>query len=104
MNDKVPFDSGGAYYNLSGLPALDAYSAKLADCNIPNAYLAPVSDVDGDNDLAHCISCLNAIAEAQEWQEDLYLARRVLEWIDINNLIACAPPNDEHDPRQYIDK
>jgi glycosyltransferase A (GT-A) superfamily protein (DUF2064 family) len=99
----TPMNSQGVYYNLSGLPALDAYAAKVDEQNVPCAYLAPVSDVDEDHDLAHCISCLNAIAAAHLWQEGLYLPCRVLEWIDAQGLKASAPPNENHDPRQMID-
>lgn len=101
---ETPLTAGGVYYNRTGLPALDAYTQKLREMDIPNAFLAPVSDVDNDNDLAHAISCLNAIAEASMFQEEIFLARRVLEWIDKMGLQATAPPNDEHDPRQYIDQ
>lgn len=103
MTRTTPMSAGGVYYNRTGLPALDAYTNKLSASSIPNAFLNPVSDVDSDNDLAHAISCLNAVAEASLYQSDLFLARRVLEWIDSMGLQATAPPNDEHDPRQYID-
>jgi glycosyltransferase A (GT-A) superfamily protein (DUF2064 family) len=99
----TPLDSQGVYYNLDGTPALDAYTKKLQLVDIPLAYLSPVSDVDGDSDLAHAISCLNAIAEATRYQPGIYLARRVLEWIDRMGLRATAPPNEDHDPRNYID-
>jgi glycosyltransferase A (GT-A) superfamily protein (DUF2064 family) len=100
---QTPINSQGVYYNLSGLPALDAYAQKLEEGNIPCAYLAPVSDVDEDHDLAHCISCLNAIAAAYVWQTGLFLPSRVLEWVDNLGLKANAPPNENHDPRQNID-
>jgi glycosyltransferase A (GT-A) superfamily protein (DUF2064 family) len=99
----TPLDSRGVYYNLNGTPALDAYTEKLRLLDIPSAYLSPVSDIDGDSDLAHAISCLNAIAEASRHQPDVYLARRVLEWIDRKGLKASAPPNDEFDPRDHLD-
>lgn len=101
--ESTPLSASGIYYNKTGLPALDAYTDKLRDGDIPNAYLSPVSDVDNDNDLAHTISCLNAIAEASFFQTDIFLARRVLEWVDRMGLQVTAPPNDEHDPRHYID-
>lgn len=100
---ETPISASGIYYNRTGLPALDAYTDKLRDVDVPNAYLSPVSDVDNDNDLAHTISCLNSIAEACFFQTEIFLARRVLEWVDHMGLQVTAPPNDEHDPRQYID-
>jgi len=103
LTRTTPIDSTGVYYNRSGLPVLDAYTAKLQEVDVPSAFLAPVSDIDGDEDLAHAISCLNAIAEAQRYQPNIYLAARTLDWIDRMNLKASAPPNDEHAPRQYLD-
>jgi glycosyltransferase A (GT-A) superfamily protein (DUF2064 family) len=99
----TPIDSQDVYYNLDGTPALDAYTKKLQSVDVPSAYLSPVSDVDGDSDLAHAISCLNAIAEATRYQPGIYLARRVLEWVDRMGLRASAPPNEDHDPRNYLD-
>jgi glycosyltransferase A (GT-A) superfamily protein (DUF2064 family) len=103
MTRTTPMDAQGVYYNMTGRPALDAYALKLQELDIPCAYLSPVSDVDEDHDLAHAISCLNAIAEATRYQPEIYLARRVLEWIDDLGLRASAPPNENHDPRNYID-
>jgi uncharacterized protein len=99
----TPISASGIYYNQTGLPALDAYTDKLREIDIPNAFLNPVSDVDSDADLAHAISCLNAVAEASRYQTNIFLARRVLEWVDGMGLLVTAPPNEEHDPRQYID-
>lgn len=100
---NTPISAEGVYYNLTGLPALDAYTNVLKTVDIPNVFLSPVSDVDSDEDLAHAISCLNAVAEASLYQTDIFLARRVLEWVDAMGLQVTAPPNDNHDPRQYID-
>lgn len=100
----TPINSQGIYYSFAGIPALDAYAEKLREEPIPNAFLNPVSDIDNDADLAHAISCLNAIAEASWYQGELFLARRVLEWVDRMGLQVTAPPNDAHDPRQYIDE
>lgn len=103
MTRTTPMTAGGVYYNMTGLPALDAYTDKLRQIDIPNAFLNPVSDVDSDADLAHAISCLNAVAEASRYQTELFLARRVLEWVDNMGLVVSAPPNEEHDPRNNID-
>jgi len=55
-------DSQGVFYNLDGVPALDAYIAKAAERGVPVASLGPVADVDDMRDMAHTISLLNAIA------------------------------------------
>lgn len=103
-NRNTPINNQGVYYNLDGTAALDAYVSKLKEESIPSAFLSPVSDIDEMTDLAHAISCLHAIAEAALYQPDIFVAKRVLDWIDCLGLRVTTPPNDEHDPRQYIDK
>lgn len=58
--------------------------------------------MDETVDLAHAISCMRAIKEAAAYQ-DLYVPQRVLEWIDWMGVRVTTPPNEEHDPRQYLD-
>ncbi len=100
----TPIDHQGVYYNLDGRAALDGYMEKLQAENIPSAYLSPVADIDEKTDLAHAISCMRAIAQAAEYQTELFVPRRVLDWIDYMGITVTTPPNDEHDPRQYIDE
>lgn len=99
----TPLRSNGIYYNEAGRPVLDGYMDFVREHHIPNAYLSAVADVDRDEDLAHTISCLEAIAEAERYQPGIYLARRVLAWIDGMGLRSVSPPSDEHDPRNLID-
>lgn len=101
---NTPIDHQGVYYNLDGVAALDAYVEKLNNAHIPSAFLSPVSDVDETTDLAHAVSCLRAIEAASQVQTDLYVARRVLDWVNWIGLKVGTPPNENHDPRQYIDK
>ena len=98
----TPLDNQGVYYNTGGKAALDAYVEKLRASGAPSAYLAPVADIDEGTDLAHAISCLRAIEEAAPHQ-GLFVPRRVLDWIDFMNFRVTTPPNENHDPRQYID-
>lgn len=99
----TPMDNQGVYYNLNGRAALDGYREKLEGRSIPSAYLPPVADIDEKTDLAHAISCMRAIALAAESQTDLYVPRRVMDWVDYMGIRVMTPPNDEHDPRQYVD-
>ena len=94
----------GVYYNLNGKPALDAYMEKTAEKNIPVAYFAPVADIDEKVDLAHAISCMNAIKQAAQYQSELFVPQRVIDWVNFMGIRVSTPPNDEHDPRQYIDE
>lgn len=99
----TPMDSTGVYYNLDGVPALDAYIAKAAERGVPVASLTPVADVDDTQDLAHTISLLRAMAYSSQYQPGLFLAKRTLAWIEQAGIVISTPPNTEHDPRECID-
>ena len=92
----------GIYYNMDGRPALDGYVEKLQEANIPSAFFDPVADIDEVSDLAHAISCMRAIKEAARYQ-DLFVPIRTLEWVDVMGITVSTPPNDNHDPRGYLD-
>lgn len=100
----TPLNHQGIYYNLDGRPALDGYMEKVREKDIPTAYFAPIADIDESTDLAHALSCLKAIKEAAKFQSDLFVANRVLEYCDFLGVRVSTPPNEEHDPRQYIDE
>ena len=104
FSHNTPIDHQGIYYNLTGKPALDGYVEKLAAGDIPSAYLSPVADIDEPSDLAHGISCMRAIAQAAKTQPGLYVPQRVLDWVDFMGFTVSTPPNENHDPRQYLDK
>lgn len=104
FSHNTPINHQGVYYNLNGKPALDAYVEKLDAENIPCAYFSPIADIDEKTDLAHAISCMRAIERAAKYQPDLFVPRRVLDWVDFMGITVSTPPNDEHDPRQYIDE
>ena len=103
FNFDTPIDHQGIYYNMNGRPALDGYVEKLKEKNIPNAYLAPVADVDEIEDLAHCISCSRALEAASKFQTGIFVPKRVLQWVDFMGLKVTTPPNENHDPRDYLD-
>lgn len=100
---NTPIDNQGIYYNLDGRAALDGYMEKLRGKDIPSAYFSPVADVDETTDLAHAVSCMRAIKEAARYQTDLFVPQRVLDWVDFMGITVSTPPNDAHDPRQYLD-
>ena len=101
---NTPINHQGIYYNMDGRPALDGYVEKLKAANIPSAYFSPVADIDERTDLAHAISCMRAIAEAGKYQNDVFIPQRVLDWVDWYGITVSTPPNEEHDPRQYLDE
>lgn len=104
VSKNTPINNQGIYYNMNGRAALDGYIEKIKEQDIPLAYLSPVADIDESVDFSHAISCIRAIAQAAKYQEGLYVPRRVLDWIDFMNMRVLTPPNENHDPRQYVDK
>ncbi len=99
---NTPIDHTGVYYNMDGRPALVGYLEKIQEADIPSAYFDPVADVDEVTDLGHAVSCMKSIREAAKYQ-DLFVPRRTLAWVEIMGIEVSTPPNDNHDPRDYLD-
>lgn len=99
---NTPIDHEGVYYNMDGRPALDGYMEKLEGADIPSAYFEPVADIDEVTDLAHAISCMKAIRMAAPYQ-GLFVPHRTLKWVESMGIVISTPPNDNHDPRDYLD-
>ena len=99
----TPINHQGVYYNMEGKPALDAYIEKIDATHLPCAYFAPIAAIDEVTDLAPAISCLKAVTRAAEFQPTIRVAQRVLNWVDYMGITVSTPPNEEHDPRQYLD-
>lgn len=102
FSHNTVMDHTGVYYNMDGRPALDGYLEKLKEADVPSAYFDPVADVDEVTDLAHAVSCMKAIAEAAKYQ-DLFVPRRTLGWVEFMGIKVSTPPNENHDPRDYLD-
>ena len=92
----------GVYYNMDGRPALEGYLLKIQENDIPSAYFDPVADIDEISDLGHAISCMKSIREAAKYQP-LFVPSRTLAFIEIMGITVSTPPNDNHDPRDYLD-
>lgn len=99
----TPMDSQGVFYNLNGVPALDAYTIKAQERGVPVALLDAVADVDDTEDLAHTISILKAVSYSSIYQTELYVPVRTLAWIEKTGIVISTPPNTLHDPRERID-
>lgn len=99
----TPVPAEGVFYNKLGRTVVAGYLEFLRQNSIPFAFLDAVSDVDNGADLAHLVTCLDAMADAYEYQSGMYLPRRVLAWADSELIRAVAIPNDEYDPRSHID-
>ena len=102
FSNNTVMDHTGVYYNMDGRPALDGYLEKLIEADIPSAYFDPVADVDEVSDLGHAISCMKSIREAAKYQP-LYVPWRTLNWVEMMGIQVSTPPNENHDPRDYLD-
>ncbi|MGV8084272.1 MAG: DUF2064 domain-containing protein [Coriobacteriia bacterium] len=100
---STPMDSTGVYYNVDGLTCLDAYTAKARERGIPVACLPQVADIDDAQDLAHATSLIHAVGYAGAHQPGLHVPRYTLWWLDAHGIVASAPPNENHDPRDQVD-
>jgi len=100
---STPMNSEGVYYNLDGVPALDAYIKKAEERGVPVATLRPVADVDDMPDLAHATSLIRAAAYSSRFQPYIFVPRHTLAWLNKNGIVIATPPNQEHDPREIID-
>lgn len=100
---NTPMDSEGVFYNLNGVPALDAYTVKAQERGVPVALLDAVADVDDIEDLAHAISIMRAVSYSSLYQKELFVPHRTLAWIDKTGIVISTPPNTLHDPRERID-
>jgi uncharacterized protein len=103
LTSGTPMDFSGVFYNSQGVPALDAIISIAAERQIPTAMLETQNDVDTMEDLAHIISIVNTLAYVSPFQPNIYIPKRTIQWIIQYGLYAHTPPNEEHDPRGYID-
>ena len=87
---------------MDGRPALDGYLQKIQENDVPSAYFDPVADIDEVSDLGHAISCMKSIREAAKYQP-LFVPRRTLAWVELMGITVSTPPNENHDPRDYLD-
>ena len=100
---KTPVPKEGVFYNPHGRTVVEGYLEFIREHKIPFAFMNAVSDVDTGADLAHLVTCLDAMADAYEYQPGMYLPRRVLAWADSALIRAVSIPDDEYDPRSHID-
>ena len=101
--NTTPMDSTGVYYNLDGIPALDAYVAKARERGVPVACLTQVADIDDVGDLAHAASYVRALGYSGAHQPGIHVPRYTLWWLDAHGIVISTPPNALHDPREMID-
>ena len=102
-NKNTPLDHQGVFYAMDGRPALDAYREKAEECGVPVAYLTTVADVDNTQDLAHATTLMRMLRYANQFQPDIFVPRRTIDWLDKIGLKVSTPPNDDFDPRDDLD-
>jgi len=103
LTADAPMDFNGVFYNMEGVPALEAIIKIAYEYEIPTAVLETQADVDTMEDLGHTIALIHAMKYASYFSPDAYLPERTLAWINKMGLAVSTPPNKEYDPREDID-
>jgi uncharacterized protein len=99
LTANAPMDFKGVFYNMNGVPALEAIIKIAAERNIPTAVLDTQADVDTMEDLGHMIALIHSLDYASRFSPEIYVPRHTLAWINEIGLEVNTPPNNEHDPR-----
>jgi glycosyltransferase A (GT-A) superfamily protein (DUF2064 family) len=103
ITKETKIDFRGVFYNADGVTALDGIMNIATHNHIPTALLETLSDVDNMEDLGHTITVINAIAYAAQFQSEIIIPRRTIDFIRQVGLFATTPPNESLDPRDKID-
>lgn len=101
---ETPMDNQGVYYNTGGKAALDAYVEKLKATGRPPRRTCRRWPMWTRGAIWPTPSRACAPSRRRPRHQGLFVPRRVLNWIDFLGLKVTTPPNENHDPRQYIDK
>jgi glycosyltransferase A (GT-A) superfamily protein (DUF2064 family) len=103
ITEATPMDFDGVFYNPNGIPAMDAIINLSAELGIPVAALDTAADIDDTQDLAHAISLARSQAYVSQFQPEVMVPHRFLDWVARTGIVINTPPNTEHDPRELID-
>lgn len=103
LTKDTPMDFEGVFYNADGISALDAIINICSEKQIPVAALETVADIDNVEDLAHALSLAHSQSYTAEFQSDVVVPQRFIDWAKETGLSVTTPPNDDHDPRELID-
>jgi glycosyltransferase A (GT-A) superfamily protein (DUF2064 family) len=103
LTKSTPMSFEGVFYNTDGISALDAIINICTDNEIPVAALETVADIDNVEDLAHALSLAHSQSYTSQFQPQVVVPQRFLEWANETGLNVCTPPNSDHDPRELID-
>jgi glycosyltransferase A (GT-A) superfamily protein (DUF2064 family) len=95
LTADAPMDFTGVFYNMQGTTALEATTNIATERQIPMALLEPLSDVDNQEDLAHVIAVINAMAYASYFQPDIYVPMRTMSWVQQIGLMVLTPPEKD---------
>jgi glycosyltransferase A (GT-A) superfamily protein (DUF2064 family) len=103
ITKETKIDFRGVFYNTDGVTALDGIMNIATHNHIPTALLETLSDVDNMEDFGHTITVINAMAYAAQFQSEIIIPRRTIEFIRQVGLFATTQPNESLDPREKID-
>ncbi|WP_303720132.1 DUF2064 domain-containing protein [Malonomonas rubra] len=103
LTKDTPMDFDGVFYNEAGVSALDAIIDICNDKEIPVAALETVADIDNVEDLAHALSLAHSQSYTAQFQPEVVVPQRFINWAKNTGLTVTTPPNTDHDPRELID-
>lgn len=103
LTKDTPIDFEGVFYNTDGISALDAIINICSDKGIPVAALETVADIDNVEDLAHALSLAHSQSYTANFQPEVVVPQRFIDWAKETGLSVTTPPNSDHDPRELID-
>ncbi|MBR2522284.1 MAG: DUF2064 domain-containing protein [Coriobacteriales bacterium] len=103
INRNAKINHNDVFYNMSGRAALDAYREMAEEFGTPIAFMDPVADIDDPEDLAHATTLMRAIRYCSEFQPDIFVPLRTLQFVDAIGVKVSTPPNDDFDPRDDLD-
>lgn len=103
LTKETDMDFEGVFYNTDGISALDAIINICDEKEIPVAALETVADIDNVEDLAHALSLAHSQSYTAQFQSEVVVPQRFLDWAKETGLTVTTPPNSDHDPRELID-
>lgn len=93
QTSKLHIDFDGVFFNPHGITALEAFTEKAIERNIPLAMLELVPDVDIPSDLASLIVTLKTMEYSAKFQSNITLPQYTLNVMPDLHLVTRAPPS-----------
>ena len=93
QTSNLHIDFDGVFFNPQGITALEAFTEKAIERNVPLAMLELVPDVDIPSDLASLIVTLKTMEYSSKFQSNITLPCYTLNLLPDLHLVTRAPPS-----------